>query len=489
MHRVSVPARLIAAAAARYSESATSSALLDVAQVVARWALRIARLHRGVRQLAPFVTLHRDAAELREGRQEQERSAKRAGHGFGHSTARLIFSVVLALPTDVHAQANPARREPVAQAGASATQRFRVGAEAEVAAYADTNGVTVLSPSAAARLSATDEAWSARGSYLVDVVSAASVDIVSSASDRWNEVRHQGAVGAERQLSRSARLSADFVVSREPDYLSLGGGALLRLEPSHKQLNPTFGYSFTHDTAGRTGTPFAVYSKELSIHALSFGLEAVLDATTLAFFEVDAFYERGDSSKPYRFLPLFSPAAAARIQPGASLSLVNQWRLPGRIEERVPGQRLRLAATSRFSRRFRASTWIASERFYVDDWGLTASTSDLRYLRELVPRMTGILSGRWHVQSEVSFWNRAYTSSLEDGGLAVPRYRTGDRELSSLWVATLGLGLRYHLGAATNPSRTTVTLQLDESVTHFLDALYIEQRWAHLGLLQLEHEF
>ncbi|HVY31935.1 MAG TPA: DUF3570 domain-containing protein [Polyangiaceae bacterium] len=392
------------------------------------------------------------------------------------------------LSRDARAQSNPARREPVAPIATAATERFRVGANAEMAAYTDTNGVTVLSPSTAAKLSSTDEAWAARGSYLVDVVSAASVDIVSSASSRWREVRQQGSLGAERQLSRQSRLGADFVVSREPDYVSLAGGALLRWEPSNKQLNPTFGYSFTHDTAGRTGTPFAVYSKKLSIHAVNLGLEAVLDPTTLAFFEVDALLEQGDSAKPYRFLPLFSAEVAPRIQPGAALSLVNQLRLPGRIEERVPGQRLRFAATSRFSRRFRTSTLIATERLYVDDWGLTASTSDLRYVRELVPRLAGILSTRWHVQSEVYFWNRAYTSSLSDGGLTVPRYRTGDRELSPLWVATLGLGLRYGLGSPASPNRTTIALQLDESATRFLDTLYLEGRWAHLVVLQLESE-
>ena len=38
--------------------------------------------------------------------------------------------------------------------------------------------------------------WSVGGQYLVDIVSAASVDIVSTASRHWKEVRHAGALDA-----------------------------------------------------------------------------------------------------------------------------------------------------------------------------------------------------------------------------------------------------------------------------------------------------
>lgn len=480
--------RLVAATAARYAEVSSPGAFLNVAQMLARWARRIVRLHRRVRQLAAFIALDRGAAEQSEHGSGNEGNPRRSKHAHLLSTARCGLVATALVTAAAGAQTNPTRREPIAQTS-SAGELLRLGASGELAAYTDTNGVTVLSPSAAAKLSSHGGVWSARGNYLVDVVSAASVDIVSSASSRWSEIRHQGALAAERQLSRAARLSVTGVVSREPDYLSLGGGALLRLEPGSKQYNPTLGYSLTRDTAGRAGTPFSVYSKELAIHALSLGFEAVLDRRTVVFCEFDALLEVGDSAKPYRFLPLFGPEVAGRVQPGASLALVNQLRLPGRIEERVPGQRLRIAFFSRISRRIGDATFVAAERLYLDDWGLGASTSELKYIRQLGPRWSWLLSARGHVQSSVYFWERAYTSSLSSGGLVVPRYRTGDRELSALWVATLGLGLRYGLGPASNPTRSALGIQLDESATRFLNTLYLDGRWAHLALLQLESEF
>ena len=108
------------------------------------------------------------------------------------------------------------------------------------------------------------------GSYLVDVISAASVDIVSTASGHWNEVRHAGTLGATYKPG-DIGVSASSAVSREPDYLSLSGGTRLRLDLADSMATATFGYSFMHDTAGRTGTPFSVFSLELTRHTITGG--------------------------------------------------------------------------------------------------------------------------------------------------------------------------------------------------------------------------
>ena len=69
-------------------------------------------------------------------------------------------------------------------------------ASTEVSAYTDTDAVHVLSPTVAGAVGDDVAGWSIGGSYLVDAVSAASVDIVSTASDHWVERRHVGAGSA-----------------------------------------------------------------------------------------------------------------------------------------------------------------------------------------------------------------------------------------------------------------------------------------------------
>src|SRR6478752_6611925 len=67
-----------------------------------------------------------------------------------------------------------------------------VKASTEVSAYQDSDHVGVLTPTIAGSVESPTGGWSAHGRYLVDAVSAASVDIVSTASRRWKEIRHAG---------------------------------------------------------------------------------------------------------------------------------------------------------------------------------------------------------------------------------------------------------------------------------------------------------
>jgi hypothetical protein len=358
----------------------------------------------------------------------------------------------------------------------------------ELSAYTDTDTVTVFTPSASATVQNPAAGWSGTASYLADIVSAASVDIVSTASRRWTEVRNAGTLGATFKPGTTG-VSAGAAVSSEPDYLSASGGGRLLLELAERTVNPTLGYSYGHDTAGKTGTPFSVYSQGLDRHAIDGGCELVLDRSTTAHIGLDAVLERGDQKKPYRMLPMFDATVADRVPAGASLALVNQLRLPGRMTERTPLERNRFALSLRLARRFARSTLIVAERVYADDWGLFASTSDAQILADLGTRFVTWLHLRWHVQSGVAFWQRAYVAHVSvDGPATVPEFRTGDRELAPLVSATGGLGVRWNFGARPRPSAWALVVQGDVTATDFLDALYVRSRLAEIGVVHLEME-
>ncbi len=53
-----------------------------------------------------------------------------------------------------------------------------------------------------------------------------------------------------------------------------------------------------YDIAGRTGTPFSVFSRRLDVEALKGGLTLVLERDTIGSFVVDGVFEDGDPSKP-----------------------------------------------------------------------------------------------------------------------------------------------------------------------------------------------
>lgn len=361
-------------------------------------------------------------------------------------------------------------------------------AAAELAVYEDTNAVQVVTSSLRAGMNDPLRGWSANGSYLVDVVSAASVDVVSTASGPWREVRHAGTLGA-RYKPNTVGVEATGAVSREPDYLAASGGLLASVDLHQKTITPMLGYTYGHETAGRTGTPFSVYSLEFQRHTLSAGVELVLDEMTTLTIAANAILESGDQSKPYRYLPLFAADVAARIQPGASFAVVNEARLPGRISERLPDLRRRGALSLRLARRLARSTFLLNGRLYTDDWGLKAATTDLRLVFDVTDRLEAWGHLRGHVQSSVDFWQRAYTAEIASDGMGAPTYRSGDRELSSLATGTGGGGVRWYLTSKTSDPRWSVGLQADVWLTVFRDTLYIRDRWAYLDAVDVTVDF
>ncbi len=253
----------------------------------------------------------------------------------------------------------------------------------EFAGYNDSDHVTVVTPSIALGIENASGA-SLKATYLVDVVSAASVDIVSTASQRWREVRHAGSVTGEYK-PHDFGVAVGTSFSSEPDYLSYGAFATVTKDFDEKNWTAFFGYGFSHDTIGRCGdygkcTPFSVFSRNLERGSFNGGLDFVVDRSTLASITGDVIVENGNQSKPYRYIPMFSPSIAPTIPNGASIALVDQLRLPERPLEQLPLSRTRFALTGRYAHRFAGSTLRLEERVYDDSWGLVASSSDARWI-------------------------------------------------------------------------------------------------------------
>src|SRR5690606_24627015 len=83
------------------------------------------------------------------------------------------------------------------------------------------------------------------------------------------------------------------------------------------------------------------------------------------------------------------------------------------------------------------------QRFYVDTWGMKATSTDSRYMVDLSRHLRVWPHVRIHAQTGTSFYELAYSATVEpDGQILIPLYRTGDRELSPLITGTGGGGIR-----------------------------------------------
>lgn len=346
----------------------------------------------------------------------------------------------------------------------------------EIAGYADTVSTNVLTPSVSVSVALPDRDLELRAAYLVDVVSTASPDIVATASPRWEEVRHGASIGF-RYKPDALAIGATATLSSTPDYLSVGAAVTGSYESRDKMSTFFATPSYYRDVIGRDGTPFDVFSRTVDKFGLSAGLTRVLDERAFVSVVADMSYEDGDSSKPYRYVPMFTTEAAAQLSDGAGVTEIATLRSEARPLEQLPTHRGRGSLSARFGVRLSPVTIRVDQRLYADSWRLLATTTDLRVPWDVHPRLRIWPHLRLHAQSGVSFWERAYIAD----GTSVPALRTGDRELGPLVNAGVGAGARIALSDDWALSASGLG-----TFTRFLDALLVTDKFSGLVSVVVE---
>ncbi len=341
----------------------------------------------------------------------------------------------------------------------------------ELTNYNATDWVNVVSPALYLSAENPTSGWQIGGSALVDVVSSASADIVATASRRLDEVRVAGSLAGSYKIG-PAKVGVNGGFSYEGDYTGRSAGVNVSADLFEKRVTPALAYGFGFDTLGRTGTAWEVFSRDLMRHTIDAGVSVVLNGTTVGVFGGTIELDVGDASKPYRHVPMFEPGVASRMPRGATPALVNASRLDLAPLEQVPeGGRSRFAVFVRGAHRFETATLRGDERLYIDDWGMKATTTDARFLYDVNEDLRVGPHVRFHFQSPVDFWQRAYSATLTQTGWQVPKYRTGDKENGPLWALTFGLGARYKLS-----DLFAASLQVEGIYTQYLDHLYLFDR-------------
>ncbi len=360
---------------------------------------------------------------------------------------------------------------------------FTLKAGVETMFYSDSFNTTVVSPAAFLSGENPTAGWSLGASFVVDVVSTASPDIVATASRRWNETRYAGTLSGDYKI-KTVRAGLNGAVSIEPDYIARSVGLALSTDLHSKMVTPTFAYNFGFDILSRAQTPLDVFREDIYRHSIDAGVSLVINASTVVVAGATAEITLGDTSKPYRHVPLFNSATAALVPMGAVPDVIADSRLALAPLEQLPVERSRFAGFGRVSKRFEKATVRGDERLYVDTWGQMASTTDARFFYDPTETMRLGLHGRFHIQTPVDFWKRAYVAELlPTGGWSVPQFRTSDRELGPLLGVTFGGSVRYALA-----SILSAQLNVEGLYNQYLDHIYVTNRFGLFTAATLELE-
>jgi hypothetical protein len=359
---------------------------------------------------------------------------------------------------------------------------FTFTVKTEFSGYVDNDAVEVMTPSLGLQAENAVDGWGVGASFLVDVVTAASVDIVATASPRWTEIRYVPSLNAHVKFD-DTDLGINGTVSVEPDYLAIGAGASLAVDLMQKNVTPSLRYDFGYDIQGRAGTPFDVFSEKIHRHGITGGVTFVVNKSTIFIPAFTAVLEFGDTSKPYRYLPTFRPGTT--LLKGESIDSVNRLRTPTRIADQLPDTRQRYALAGAIATRFTDVTLRVSERLYADSWGLFASTTDFVLPWDIVDGLRMWPHLRFHAQSSVQFWELGYVvEERQDGGLVIPLLRTGDPELGPLLSGTGGIGATIDI-----TDNLALSLKGDVVYTRFLEHLFKVDRIGFFGAANLDIVF
>ena len=336
--------------------------------------------------------------------------------------------------------------------------------------YTDTDRVQAVAPSIAVRRSLDTDGSRLGARVALDVVSAASVDVVSHATRGFTEPRTEGVLDAAGAFGDHL-LSLSYRFSWEPDYLSNGltAGWRARLGTPDSVLDITYG--LTWDVVGRVGTPWSAFSENLFSHSATAALTQNLGAETVLRVIYSLNAQDGFLEKAYRYVPLFLDGFDPS---GVDASNVDAQRLAQRPPERVPDRRVGHALGARLVQYLEPidGSLRIDYQIYIDDWLVNSHVIEAMVRATVTPGLRLGVYARGYFQNSAFFWQRAYV--LPASG-ELPEWRSLDRELSSHQSVTGGLRGEWQVD--------DVSGYVDAAAmyTHWDEFLFLRERLALIG--------
>ncbi len=355
--------------------------------------------------------------------------------------------------------------------------------------YQDTDRTFISTTVVSGRISPRD-VFSVSGHYLADIITSASVDVVSAATGAFHEIRQEGngaAVYADG--TNTARLGYTYSVEHDWRSHSISGGYsrdffnhILTVGLSGGFITNDIFRSWRRRTVGPNGE-IVTANEDLSAHdpnfqkkqlqgsgSLDIGL--VASKRDLVTFNYTFMYLSGYQASPYRYVFVFDQnlAGSCFYYPASTNGCYA-------VPETVPEVRVRHAGAIRWNRHVLSDAAIKTFlRFYGDDWGVLALTGGTEAVFGLPKGFEIGASVRGYVQKGATFYKDGYKTPL--------KYMTADRELSPFFDAfgSLRVGwAKEHVG----PFELHAEVKGTAFLFQFFDFARLPHRYGLVGEISL----
>ncbi len=247
--------------------------------------------------------------------------------------------------------------------------------------------------------------------YYVDMISSASIDVVTTASP-YDEERTQWSLGVD-YLRGNTTLRAGYTSSVESDYDAKTYSFSASQDMFGQLTTLTLSYAYGDDMVGKSTDPTFERFVERQVYGI--GLSQILTKNMIASLNFETVTDEGYLNNPYRSVRYLNPA----VQRGFSFE-----------EELYPNTRTSNAVGTRLRYFLPYRAAIEGEyRFYTDTWDIVGHTAALTYVQ---PWKDFTFEGkvRYHDQTGAHFFSDLFSRS------EATNFRGRDKELSALTSIT-----------------------------------------------------
>lgn len=256
------------------------------------------------------------------------------------------------------------------------------------------------------------------GNYYVDMVSSASIDVVTTASP-YTEERKQWSLGMD-YLRGNTIMRVGYTSSEESDY----DGETINFSVSQDMFGDmttlTLSYALGDDLVRKSDDP--AFQRNLDRQIYGLGVTQILTRNLISTLNFETITEEGFLNNPYRSVRYFDSGSVLGYSFEPEL-------YPNTRTSNAVGIRLRYFLP------YRAA--IEGEyRFYTDTWDIVGHTAALTYVH---PWGEWTFTGkfRFHDQTGAHFYNDLFSRS------EATNFRGRDKELSPLTSYTFKIKVAY----------------------------------------------
>ena len=284
----------------------------------------------------------------------------------------------------------------------------------------DGGGVTIDGPSLLLRKKFAEK-YSVSANYYMDMVSSASIDVMTTASP-YKEERTQGSLAFD-MLQGKSQYSVSYTLSDESDYTANTASFDLSQDMFGDLTTVSFGFSQGWDEVRKRGDN--AFQESVDRRNYRFGLQQIVTPRLMVGLNYEVITDEGYLNNPYRSVRYLDDTSARgySYQP----ELYPQTRTSNAI-----------AINARYYLPYRASIY-GEYRYYTDTWGIDANTVSLGYTHPWGKRWLFDVGYRWYDQSAADFYSDLFPRVDAQNFLA------RDKELSTFTSHMFSLGATYEL--------------------------------------------